>query len=86
MSASTKLPTISTGAYTITAHCPECDGMVRLPGVLSAVLTIDSESGNIRVKLTTKKVDHNCGVSQATLFGTDDAAGDSADDSPSDES
>lgn len=69
------LPNIHAGNYTLTADCPECDRVVVLPVALTVVLTVSEEGGTLRVKLSTKRVEHQCSGEQVIpLFEGNGAA------------
>lgn len=74
MSTTTELPNISTGDFTLTADCPECDRTVVLPVSVGVVLTIDGEGGYIRARLSTKRIEHGCKDKQESLFEGNGAA------------
>ena len=71
----TELPNITTGDFTLTADCPECNRAVVLPVALTVALTVTDEGGTIRAKLSTKRIEHNCSGEQVIpLFEGNGAA------------
>jgi hypothetical protein len=53
-------PELQAGAYTFTATCPECNGLVRFPIELFPRLTVDQSGGKLRVQMSSKTQEHSC--------------------------
>lgn len=55
---------IAPGPYTFTAPCPECTQAVRFPIELFPRFTADQHGSKLRVVMSSKAIEHECGTEQ----------------------
>jgi hypothetical protein len=62
------LTVLAAGDYAYSLECPDCGRKAVTPLNLSATLTVTSEGGTLRARVTgTKAVEHQCNSDGATL-------------------
>jgi hypothetical protein len=62
-----ELTVLSAGDYAYRLECPDCGRVATTPLQLSATLTVTSEGGTLRARITgTKAVEHMCNADGAT--------------------
>lgn len=70
------LPVLAMGDYVLALECPDCGRKAVTPISLSATLTVTSEGGTVRARITgTKAVEHACnpdGATQLQLVGPEE--------------
>jgi hypothetical protein len=54
--------TITPGPFTLAAQCPECSQTVRFPIELFPRFTADQHGSKLRVVLSSKALEHECGT------------------------
>ncbi len=61
------MPVLTAGDYAYSIECPDCGRKAVTPLQLSATLTVTSEGGTLRARITgTKAVEHQCNPDGAT--------------------
>lgn len=63
---------VQPGAWDFQARCPECKAVVVVPITLSSRLTVDSEGGVVRMRVTQQPAEHNCRQPELPDDGDDD--------------
>jgi hypothetical protein len=69
-----ELTVLTAGDYAYRLECPDCGRTANTPLSLSATLTVTSEGGTLRARITgTKAVEHMCNSDGATQLSLVDA-------------